>query len=199
MRSFALSATALVASLLSACTHTPERLRGEFVPVEPAQASTGKFNDTSVRWGGIITGSRAMDSGTCIEVAAFPLDRWTSRPIRLDSDAYEHRDSIRPMYYANGKFDSAPRFLACGKQILDKSTYHVGAVVTLTGILEQPYVFEAEFTSCVENLPQRRGQPDYAGTVHIAKDRVCAVSLPVLKIVQVHAWREPPSTARNVG
>ena len=98
------------------------------------------------------------------------------------------------MYYIpGGKFDSPPRFLACGPQIEDRSLYHIGAVMTATGALAEPFVFETEFTSCLQNLPQRRGQPDYAGTIHVAKDRLCAVSLPILRIAQVYAWAEPPS------
>ena len=199
MRSFVLPIIVLSAFLFSACAQTPPRLRGEFVPIEPSQASTGTFNGVSVRWGGIVTGMRAIDSGSCIEVSAFPLNRWTSRPIRLPSDAYTHPDEIRPMYYSpGGKFDSPPRFLACGNQIEDKFLYHVGAVVTAAGTLTEPFVFETEFTSCLDNLPQRHGQPDYAGTIHVARDRMCAVSLPILRIAQVHAWAEPPSTARHV-
>src|SRR5437879_3045848 len=101
------------------------------------------------------------------------------------------------MYYSpGGKFDSPPRFLACGNQIEDKSLYHVGAVVTAAGTLAEPFVFETEFTSCLEGLPLRRGQPDYAGTVHMARDRICAVSLPILRIAQAYAWPEPPSAGR---
>ncbi|MBS0566600.1 MAG: Slp family lipoprotein [Proteobacteria bacterium] len=194
MRSFVPPIIILSAFLFSACAQTPPRLRGEFVPIEPAQASTGKFNGTPVRWGGIVTGMRAVDAGSCIEVSAFPLDKWTSRPINLDTSAYTHGDSVRPMYYTqSGKFDSPPRFLACGADTQDKSIYHVGAVVTAVGTLAEPLVFEAEFTSCLENLPQRHGQPDYAGSIHVAKDRLCAVSLPILRIAQAYAWAEPPS------
>jgi hypothetical protein len=98
------------------------------------------------------------------------------------------------MYYTpNGKFDSPPRFLACGTGIEDKTAYHVGAVVTTTGSVAEPLVFEAEFTSCVPNLPQHRGQADYAGSIHVAQDRLCAVALPMLRIAQAYAWAEPPS------
>ncbi|MBS0581801.1 MAG: Slp family lipoprotein [Proteobacteria bacterium] len=191
MRRFVLPSLALSALLLGACTQVPQRLRGDFAMLEPVQASAGKFNGVSVRWGGIVTGARAVDVGSCIEVAAFPLDRWTLRPVGLSTGAYQHQDSIRPSYYAGaGRKYAAPRFLACGDQLLDRSVFFTGAVITVTGAVEQPFVFEAEPTSCEVNQ-QRRGQPDYTGTVHIANDDICAVSLPVLKAASAHAWPEP--------
>lgn len=174
-----------VALLLSACA-TPAKLRGEFVDLVPSDASTGKFSGTPVRWGGVISGARDTDAGTCIEVAAFQLDRWTLRP---RAHPYDYYRTTTPKY-DGGR--SPPRFLACGAQIRDRSVFYSGGVVTVTGSLEPPLSIEAAMASC-EGDTWRRSLPDYTGTVHLASDGLCAVSLPVLKISEAHLWKELPS------
>ena len=175
-----------VALLLSACA-TPARLRGEYVDLDPINASTGKFSGTPVRWGGIITGARATDADTCVEVAVFPLDRWTLRPRGLP-DGYYHATDLKFMYRR-----SPSRFLACGNEIRDRSEFYSGGVVTVTGHLETPLSIEAALASC-EGDVRRQNLPDYAGTVHLVSDGICAVSLPVLKISQIHVWKQQPSS-----
>src|SRR5579883_3279382 len=137
MRSSTLLAIAVVAASLNACAPLPQRLRGDFAALEPNQTSAGELNGYPVRWGGIVTGERMVDAGACIEVAIFPLDKWTQRPIGLTgTKAYHHVAVTRPAYFISGKLRPAPRFLACGDQILDGTTFYPGAVVTATGIVE---------------------------------------------------------------
>jgi hypothetical protein len=181
---------ALITVLLGACAQSPPRLQGDFASFEPNQTTTGELSGYRVRWGGVVTGERVTDVGSCVEVAVFPLDRWTLRPIGLSgTKAYQHVELIRPAYSISGTLQPAPHFLACGEQILDGSRFYPGAVLTATGIVEPPYVFETEPARCW-------GEPvvatDYASTFHVARAGQCAVSLPVLKISQVQAWTELP-------
>ena len=195
MRGSAFLSAAFLATTLCACVSTSQQLHGDFANVDWIQASTGKFDGATVRWGGVVTGTRMIDSGNCIEVGAYMLDRWTFRPTGLSPDAYKKKDSIRPAYYHGLTRYASPRFLACGDSILDKSTYYPGAVVTFTGSIQRPFVFEAEYDSCRVNQ-QDRAQADYTGTIHVVDDQRCAVWLPVLKVAQAHAWIEPPRDGR---
>ena len=125
---------ALAATLsLGACSSLPRQLHGDFANVEPNQASTGAVIGYPARWGGIVTGERVSDLGSCIEIAAFPLDKWTQRPIYLiGTKAYQHVELIRPAYFISGKLQPAPRFLACSDKPLSGSRFYPGAVVTAT-------------------------------------------------------------------
>ena len=194
MRGPALIGVALSAAMLCACSPLPQ-LRGDFAKVDSLAASSGKFDGTTVRWGGVVTGTRMTDAGNCIEVAAYMLDRWSFRPTGLSPDAYQKNPAIQPSYYEGARRYARPRFLACGDAVLDDSSYYPGAVVTLTGSIERPFVFEAEYDSCQAN-GHDRVQADYTGTVHAIDEQRCAVFLPVLKIAQAYAWVEPPRDGR---
>ena len=63
MRGPALIGVALSAAMLCACSPLPQ-LRGDFAKVDSLAASSGKFDGTTVRWGGVVTGTRMTEQKT---------------------------------------------------------------------------------------------------------------------------------------
>jgi hypothetical protein len=200
MRGSIASLAFIVAALLGACSLNPPQLRGTFTDLAPAQASTNQFAGTDVRWGGIVTGARTTDAGACLEIGWYPLDRWTWQPqglIYSRSDGIEQRlFNKTPHTVAYPRGNSAPvatpRFLACGEAAANIDRYFPGSVVTLTGRLAVPEIYAVQYTDCVRE--DRPWMADYSSTIHAHDDDTCVVSLPVVNMKSIVAWKPPPSS-----
>lgn len=175
--------------LLGACALPPTKLRGDFPQVSPAQASTDKFGGLDVRWGGMVTGGRLTDDGRCLEVAWYPLDSLTFRPTSLMFRPTRESLQFSPNYQ--------PHFLACGGSLSKEDLDYSSGMVTAVGTLESPKVFEVERSTCVATRGGHR--PLYSGTIHVSNDEACVVSLPVLKVAEIHAWPDRPSQTGRFG
>ena len=190
----------LVLSCLSGCSSVPATLRGSFVEVTQAQASSPAFVGTEVRWGGVVVGTRESSRGECLEIAAFPLDTYYARPYAPDtfSHAALFRKDIANYDLTESPRDKMPaRFLACNAPRVDSNLDRVGAVLTLTGMIEQASVVEVIDDACtppVDGVLWQRNEhiPNYVGTLHVADDGRCVVSLPTVQTQAIYAWKEPP-------
>ena len=98
---------------LSACTTVPEQIQGNFSDVTPARVDPGVIGST-VRWGGVILGSRVEQGQTCFEVLSRELDKYL-RPKREDY--------------------SAGRFIACKSGFQDPLVFSQGREITATGTI----------------------------------------------------------------
>ena len=98
---------------LSACTTVPEQIQGNFSDVTPARVDPGVIGST-VRWGGVILGSRVEQGQTCFEVLSRELDKYL-RPEREDY--------------------SAGRFIACKSGFQDPLVFSQGREITATGTI----------------------------------------------------------------
>jgi len=194
MRSLIILYAVFTSLLLSACSSAPQRLRGNFANVSTTMASTEKFSGSAVRWGGIVTGARSTDAGDCLEVAAYPLDRISARPlVPLGSGAYsriEGSQTLPPIgSHIRSKWtdhDAASLFLACTDRPFDRGMYFSGAVVTFTGVIEPSHVYQVTRVDCARQ---------YVGTIHATNDDACVISLPILKTDVAYAWKEQPAFA----
>jgi hypothetical protein len=188
MRSSAILAIALSCALLVACASTPQQLRGNFAKIGTNDVSTGAWTGSSVRWGGIVAGARATDSGNCLEIAMFPVDNTTGTPYaNSQTSGYPGLESLflnRSAYLSNWLLGPMPRFLACGQQPLARATYPRGAIVTVVGTVLAPHVYQVNLNGC---------KALYGSNVHASNEVECLISLPALNIEQIVAWKEPPS------
>jgi outer membrane lipoprotein len=112
--------TALLA--LSACTAIPEQIEGTFPEISPARVDPSAFG-SNVRWGGVIVGSTAKDSQSCLEILSHELDKYL-RPKQEDS--------------------TAGRFIACQPGFLDPMVFAGGREITVTGTIERIEVRKVE-------------------------------------------------------
>jgi hypothetical protein len=194
----------ILLTTLSGCSTVPSSVSGNFVAVTQEQAaSSPSFVGTEVRWGGVVVGTRQSDTGECLEMAAYPLDNYYARPYRgdqgpqsfstlfgkdvanLDSTGGFHKDRL------------PPRFLACDQSRGDAAVNRVGAVLTLTGILEPTRVFDVSKDACNTSMTDMGWHkneiiPDYVGTPHATSGDRCVVSLATLRIQTAYSWKEPP-------
>ncbi|MEE4173009.1 MAG: Slp family lipoprotein [Xanthomonadales bacterium] len=99
--------------ILAGCSSTPEALKGNYAPLEPAQASVRDLG-ADVRWGGVILDARPDARQTCFEVLSRDLDR-----------------SYRP----RAEDVTQGRFIACRDGFLDPEVFAKGREITLTGSL----------------------------------------------------------------
>jgi Outer membrane lipoprotein Slp family len=197
----------LLLSTLFGCSTVPSSVSGNFVAVTQTQAaSSPAFVGTEVRWGGVVVGTRQSDAGECLEVAAYPLDTYSARPYRgeqgpqsfatlFGKDVANH-DSTGGFH----KDRLPPRFLACDEPRGDAAVNHVGAVLTLTGILEPARSFHVSNDACTTGAAdtgwhRNERTPDYVGTTHAVGNTQCDVSLPTVRIHSSYAWKEPPETS----
>lgn len=112
--------TALLA--LSACTSIPEQIEGTYPEISPARVEPSAFG-SNVRWGGVIVGSTAKDSQSCLEILSHELDKYL-RPKQEDS--------------------TAGRFIACQPGFLDPMVFATGREITVTGTIEKVEVRKLE-------------------------------------------------------
>lgn len=113
----------LIAALaLSACTTVPEQIQGEYSNLTPARVDPAVLGN-SVRWGGVILGSRVEEGQTCFEVLSRQLDKYL-RPERED--------------YTDG------RFIACKEGFHDPLVFSEGREITATGTLRNIQVGKVE-------------------------------------------------------
>lgn len=164
---------------LAGCAITPAQLHGNFPDVGTTEASTEKYTGVDVRWGGIVTGVRLTDAGECLEVAAYPLARYTPRPATAGSLGAIYR---------------RPRFLACGAQISADEIHDTSGTVTVVGTIEPSKIFQVEPAYCAVTPTNRRAV--YAGTIRASNDDACVILLPTVNIVAIHAWPALPSNTR---
>ena len=194
MRRLIVLYAAFTSLLLSACSSTPQRLRGNFANVTTTMASTEKFSGSAVRWGGVVTGARATDAGDCLEVAAYPLDRTSARPlVPSGSGAYSRVEGSQTSPLTGSHIrskwtdhDAASLFLACTDRPFDREIYFSGAVVTFTGVIEPSHVYHVTRADCARQ---------YLGTTHATNGDTCVISLPILKTDVAYAWKEQPAFA----
>lgn len=105
---------AVLATTLLACASTPETLRGEFEPLDPATATDDDIG-LEVRWGGRLLTVTPERDRTCFEILALPLDR-SARPLTTESPGR--------------------RFLACHDGFTDPAAFPERRLITVTGTLE---------------------------------------------------------------
>jgi Outer membrane lipoprotein Slp family len=190
----------LVLSCLSGCSSVPTALRGNFAEVTQAQASSPAFLGTEVRWGGVVVGARESNRGECLEIADFPLDTYYARPYAPDtfSHAALFRKDIVNYYLTESPRDSMPaRFLACDAPQVNSKLDRVGAVLTVTGMIEPASVVQVMHDACTAPVARTMWQrnehiPNYVGTEHVSDDGRCVVSLPTVQTQAIYAWKEPP-------
>jgi len=119
MRLLTISAVILA---LSACTTIPEQIQGTYPEISPARVEPSVFG-SSVRWGGVIVGSSAKDSQSCLEILSHDLDKY-----------------LRPKLEDN----TAGRFIACQPGFLDPMVFAAGREITITGTIEKIDVRKVE-------------------------------------------------------
>jgi outer membrane lipoprotein len=107
---------------LSACTTIPEQIQGTFPEISPARVEPSVFG-SDVRWGGVIVGSTARDSQSCLEILSRDLDKYL-RPKLEDS--------------------TAGRFIACQPGFLDPMVFAPGREITVTGKIQKTEVRKVE-------------------------------------------------------
>ncbi len=184
--------------------------------IDTDQASTGQWNGSNVRWGGIVTGLRSTDLGNCLEIAYFPTARLDAVPyFGYPGDGSVFWQSQRMVDHAipllTAHTTTPPRFLACGGQNFDTDVSRLGAVITVAGRLGTPQIYQVDLNQCrpmeipiYNGIPPHREPPrdvsrdsderkwaEYFGNVHASNGTDCVVSLPVLKVTGVVAWKVP--------
>ena len=178
-----LAISILISLAVSSCTMTPAQLKGDFTRLDTAEASTGRFADSSVRWGGIVTGQRNTGLGSCLEVAYFPIDTFSAEPYvgtpnpRGLQDVFWQSHRMLALgvtqkasasaassyeFVAYGQVLKTPRFLACGAKAFAPDAAIFGAVVTVAGSLKAPQVYEIGI-------------------------------VPAMQVNGIVAWKDPPS------
>ena len=219
MRVMVMALLPISALLLCACASVPPQLQGDaFAKIDTDQASTGQWNGSSVRWGGIVTGLRSTDLGSCLEIAYFPTARIDGAPYfgypgdglgNLFWQSQRMVDHAIPLLTAYKTLP--PRFLACGGQSFDAEASRFGAVITVAGRLGTPQIYQVDLNQCrpmegqiYNGLPPHR-EPHrdvprdsdgrkgakYFGNVHASNGPDCVVSLPVLEVNRIVAWKVP--------
>jgi starvation-inducible outer membrane lipoprotein len=182
---------ALSALLLSACATKTSLRSDSFIAVTPTQASTGQWNGSAVRWGGVVAGERLTDAGSCLEIAAFPVDSSSGKPYAgQPGDKGLLALMLNASFFlrGGGSINVPGRFLACREGVgFDHTAYKMFAVVTVEGTLSAPNIFQVKLSECRTHAPPS----NYAGTVHASNDENCVVSLPVVNISSLKAWKEP--------
>ena len=114
--------TLMAVLALSACTTVPEQIQGEYSSLTPARVDPGVLG-SSVRWGGVILGSRVEQGQTCFEVLSRELDKYL-RPQQED--------------YTDG------RFIACKEGFQDPLVFSQGREITVTGAIRNIQVGKVE-------------------------------------------------------
>ncbi|MBS0591193.1 MAG: Slp family lipoprotein [Proteobacteria bacterium] len=201
----------VLAALAAGCTPPPSALRGRFADVRPLQAATGQFDGTDVRWGGVVTGLRAMDRGTCLEIAWYATDRQTLRPAAgggTNANGPYHRLWSNEALLLGGR-TQPPRFLACGDGMDNPDRYFRGSVVSITGVIATPAVYSVASANCGDThnatsastephvlspgshiAVSPRGAP-YTASAHQEGNDPCLARLPVVEVAGIHVWDKP--------
>jgi hypothetical protein len=178
-------ATLATSLVLASCATTPANLHGRFTEVDAWHAANAQWRGSQVRWGGVVVGARATDAGDCLEVAQYPLDRFTLRPFFR----FPGVPNATLTWSATASYpDAAARFLACGADSMGE-LHPLGSVLTMTGQLQPAQVFRVDAKQCQHAANARLvPTPDYSGTAHAAGDGLCVVALPTVAVTTVHTW-----------
>jgi starvation-inducible outer membrane lipoprotein len=191
MRSSSKMLFVLSTVLTAACATKPAPQNEHFTALTTTQASTGDWIGSPVRWGGIVAGERLTDSGSCLEIAAFPVDSSSGKPYTRqpgDTGLLALMLNASFLLRGGGSINVPGRFLACREGLsFDHTTYKTFAVVTVEGTLGAPKVYQVKLSECRTHAPPS----SYAGTVHASNDENCVVSLPVVNVSSAKAWKEP--------
>lgn len=141
---------ALAVLALAGCAAAPKPLRGEFAPLQPADASAAQRLGDTVRWGGTLVAVTPSRDETCFEVLGRDLGE-TARPRRADDT-------------------SSGRFLACRAGFYDPAIFAPDREVTITGrvagfetrrIGEYDYTYPRVAADIVYLWPERRNDDHY--------------------------------------
>ncbi len=106
--------TAAVLVAVASCASTPVEIPDGLQLEEATPATVDSSNRGSVMWGGVIVNNAVLESGTRLDVLAYPLDR-IGRPLR-------GRESIG-------------RFVAITSDLLEPLDFAPGREITLLGSL----------------------------------------------------------------
>jgi hypothetical protein len=170
--------TVAASLLISACSTMPPSLQGDVVNVTQKQAASPEFAGQSVRWAGVVVGSRDTGRGSCVEVRARPVEPITARP--------------------GPRTNVEPRFLACDSKTLSADMMQRDTPVTFVGTIDLPQTFEVDASTCDRfegTAPKRyldglRGA--YKDNIHAAAAGKCVVTLPTIEVAAAHVWPEQP-------
>ena len=178
-------ASILVPVLVAGCASTPAKLQGDFVDVDAWHAANANWLGAEVRWGGVVVGSRATDAGQCLEIAQYPLDRFTLRPYQN----FPGGPNAMLAWSANASYPKAhARFLACDADSAP-ALRGTGAVVTMTGQVHRAQVFQVSDKQCERRLTHNESSlPDYSSTAHASADGLCVIALPTLALTSTKVW-----------
>ncbi len=184
-------AAAALLLVLSACSTAPTKLQGDFANVSVTESTSGQWNGSMVRWGGLVVGGRLTDAGACLEVAEFPLDRVTLEPyVRSPGDNLLFLGW--KLAYTPAGSAATPRFLACD-QAFDTTTYHAGAVVTMSGYIGTMQNYNVAPDKCEPGSRNRPRTADYSANITAVSDSSCQILLPTLIVATAYAWKEKPA------
>jgi len=109
-------ATAILPTLLAACTTVPTPLQGQFETLTPHLAVDGDHTGASVRWGGRIIRTEPRPDRTCFEVISTQLNA-DGRPVWASDDTWG-------------------RFIACRTGFYDPALFEPNREITFTGRIE---------------------------------------------------------------
>ncbi|MEP6939975.1 MAG: Slp family lipoprotein [Rudaea sp.] len=190
----------------SACAFAASPVAAESSSIGIEQARSQALAGSAVRWGGIVIGAHPTDQGQCLEVAYFPITKYSHTPYDKESNQDGFR---RVLWYArqlqetdafaDGASTNAwpvrtappagslagPRFLACQPQTLDATKTRPGTVVTLTGKLEATRSTAAGTEVCRD--PNAAWHGDASGS----DPQNCLVSVPIVALDDIVAWKSP--------
>lgn len=185
MRDSGKIAAAAASLILASCASTPVDLHGRYTEVDAWHAANPQWQGSEVRWGGVVVGARATDAGNCLEIAQYPLDKFTLRPYFR----FPGVSNATLVWSANASYPgAAARFLACGADSAGE-LHPAGTVVTMTGQLRPAQVFQVDDKQCEHAGTARHARtPDYSGTAHVAGDGLCVIALPTVAAMTVHTW-----------
>ena len=163
---------------MTGCMTVPPDLQGRYPRVTQDQAITPAALGETVRWGGQVLGPRDVGTDACVEVISYVLTSNDARP-----DSRVRRDRPRP-------------FLACGAKDSGHDLTRDGTLVTFTGVIDAPLVFDVPKQQCLGSssgmVAQGFDHPNgvYDGAKYVIAGDRCTVSLARLDVSTSHVWAD---------